>query len=147
LFCQFTYIWNVIFGCLTNCYFTMTTFEISVDYDGGGGVIFFAHYSTFRRSISCIDEMYNVNLFSLLNIQIYFSSSPSCQDECKNFLRNDNRTCEASSTLFVNVCASPAVTNVRYSYLVLYHSKVSTKMKYQDFQKLLCLSLAIFHSW
>ncbi|KRX37516.1 hypothetical protein T05_1307 [Trichinella murrelli] len=59
----------------------MTTFEISVDYDGGGGVIFFAHYSTFQRSISCIDEMYNVNLFSLLNIQIYFSSSPSCQDE------------------------------------------------------------------
>ncbi|KRY34843.1 hypothetical protein T01_12897 [Trichinella spiralis] len=35
----------------------MTTFEISVDYDGGGGVIFFAHYSTFQRSISCIDEL------------------------------------------------------------------------------------------
>ncbi|KRY65386.1 hypothetical protein T4A_14313, partial [Trichinella pseudospiralis] len=42
LFCQFTYIRNVIFGCLTNCYLTMATFEISVDYDAAGSAIFLA---------------------------------------------------------------------------------------------------------
>ncbi|KRY09634.1 hypothetical protein T12_17019 [Trichinella patagoniensis] len=79
----------------------MTTFEISVDYDGGGVLSIFklddfdarhnAHFFhcpalfhlPFDLSFVLLTliRMYNVNLFSLLNIQIYFSSSPSCQDE------------------------------------------------------------------